>query len=142
MQEIENVDAITTGADKMSTGLDAYGLEYTGSTIVYLSETSMRHYYRIVDQEKFDLVKDNITFGGNEPIGYTRKNGQIFFEKKNIAAAELDSLYTFSIGNSTYQYSAIEYVKSCLKSSSISDTMKNLATATYWYNEAANAYFG
>jgi hypothetical protein len=131
-----------TDADEMGENLQEYGLEYTGSTVVYLSETTLRHYYKIVDQAKFDQVKDNITFGGNEPIGYTKKNGQIFFEKKNIAAADLDTMYTITIGNSAYQFSVLDYVKACLvEASTVSDDMKTLAAATYLYNQAANAYF-
>ena len=130
-----------TGASDMSEGLDAYGLEYTGSTVVFLSETSMRHYYKVIDQAKFDLVKDSVTFNG-EPVSYTVRDDEIYFEKKDISAPDLDTLYTLRIGNSEYKYSVIEYVKRCLASDKISAEMKALAAATYRYSQAANAYFG
>ena len=129
-----------TGASDMRAGLAAYGLEYNGSSIVYLSETSMRHYYKIVDEDLFNAVKDNITFDGKK-VSYTWKNGEIYFELKNIAAAELDDLYTLKIGDSEYKYSVLDYLKACLSSDKTTANMKALAAATYLYNQAANAYF-
>ena len=131
-----------TGASDMYEDLEAYGLEYKGSTVVYLSKTSLRHYYKIVDQDKFDLVKDSITFNGVS-VGYTKKEGKIYFQLENIEAANLDTPYFFTIGNSAYQYSVIQYVKECLvQPSSVSVNMQALAAATYLYNSAANQYFG
>ena len=138
----ENVtaDMIPTEATDMTDGLEAYGLEYTGSTLVYLSQTSLRHYYKIIDQTKFDSVKGNITMGG-EKVDYTVKGSEIYFEVKNIAAAELDDLYTLKIGESEYKCSVLDYVRACLNSDMTTANMKELAKATYLYNQAANAYF-
>ena len=136
-----SADMITATPSNMRSGLDAYGLEYAGTTIVYLTKTSMRHYYKIVDQEKFDAVKDNITFEG-EKVGYTERNGEIFFEHADIAAADLDELYTLKIGDSEYQYSVLDYVRECLSSPNAPYATVQLVMATYWYNQAANAYFG
>ena len=36
------------------------------STVVFLTKTSIRHYYKITDAEKFNAVKDNITFDGEK----------------------------------------------------------------------------
>lgn len=134
-------DMITTVPSNMQSGLNTYGLEYAGTTIVYLTKTSMRHYYTITDQDKFDLVKDNITFGG-ENVSYTEKNGMIYFEHKNIAAADLDTPYTLTIGSSSYNYSVLDYVRECLDANDVSHNTFMLVSATYWYNQAANAYFG
>ena len=136
-----SADMITATPSNMRSGLDAYGLEYAGTTIVYLTKTSMRHYYKIVDQEKFDAVKDNITFEG-EKVGYTERNGEIYFEHADIAAADLDELYTLKIGDSEYQYSVLDYVRECLSSPNAPYATVQLVMATYWYNQAANAYFG
>ena len=56
-----NASDIASTMSNMTENLSSYGLEYTGTTIVYLTETSIRHYYTITDQDTFDLVKDNIT---------------------------------------------------------------------------------
>lgn len=138
---INTADKIPAEGSDMADGLTACGLEYVGTTLLYLSQTSMRHYYKITDQTKFDLVKDNITFNG-EKVDYTVKGDKIYFELKNISASNLDTLYTLTIGESSYRYSALDYVKACLLSDKTTYNMQILAKATYIYNQAANAYFG
>ena len=133
-------EMITTVPDDMESGLSTYGLEYSGTTIVYLSKTSLRHYYTITDQDKFDTVKNSITFDG-EKVGYTEKDGMIYFEKTNIAAPDLDTLYTLNIGESSYDYSVLDYVRECLDSDDVPHNTFLLVSATYWYSQAANAYF-
>ena len=131
---------ISTGAGDMKAGLESWGLEYKGSSIVYLSETSIRHYYDVINRDLFNAVKDNIEFSG-EKVGYTDKDGLIYFELKNISAADLDKLYTLKIGENMYEYSVLDYVKACMNSDSVSTDMKALAKATYYYNQAAKNYF-
>ena len=134
-------DMITTEPSDMTDGLEQYGLEYAGTTIVYLTETSMRHYYMITDEELFNAVKNEITFGGVN-VTCKEKGSQIYFEYKGIPAKHLGTLYTLSIGTNEYQYSVLDYVRACLKSSKVSENTKLLVAATYRYNEAAKAYFG
>ena len=135
------VDMIPSTASDMTEGLDEYGLQYAGTTLVYLAKTSMRHYYTVVDWDKFNAVKDSITFNG-EKASYQMKDGKIYFELKNIAAADLDTVYTLRIGTNEYQSAALDYVRNCLSASNAPYTTKQLVMATYWYNQAANAYFG
>ncbi|WP_405358527.1 phosphatidylinositol-specific phospholipase C domain-containing protein [Ruminococcus sp.] len=136
-----NASDIASTMSNMTENLSSYGLEYTGTTIVYLTETSIRHYYTITDQDTFDLVKDNITFDGVK-VGYTKKGNEIYFEKKGVAAADLDVAYTFSIGTNSYDYAVLDYVKRCLESDKVKPETKELVAATYRYNQAANTYFG
>ena len=136
-----SVDMIPSTASDMTEGLDAYGLQYAGTTLVYLSMTSMRHYYTVVDWNKFNAVKDDITFNG-EKVTYHTKDGKIYFELQNIAAADLDTAYTLRIGTNEYQSSGLDYVRNCLSSVYVPYATSLLVTATYWYNQAANAYFG
>ena len=114
----------TGAADMRDTDFSAYGLAYVGTTIVYLSDTSMRHYFKITDQGDFEKVKNHITFGSDTPIGYTEKGGNIYFELKNIAAADLDKHYTLKIGESEYKYSVLDYVKACLSSDKVRENTK------------------
>ncbi len=135
-----NADAVQVTDTDMTEGLNSYGLTYTGSTLVCLSETSVRHYYTIDNQSLFDAVKSGITIDG-EPVGCKTKDGEIYFEIKSIAAADLDTDHTLTIGSNSYQYSAMNYVKRALRSESAAETVKSLATALYWYNQSANTYF-
>ena len=139
----EAVDAsmISTGGSSMSEGLDAYGLKYVSSTLVYLSKTSLRHYYRITDQDKYNAVKDSITFNGATCKAIAKDN-MIYFELPNISASDLDTLYTLKIGEREYKYSALDYVKMCLETAETSESLKELAKATYRYNKAANKFLG
>ena len=134
-------DMITTTPSDMSAGLDAYGLEYAGTTIVYLTETSMRHYYTIKDQTKFDAVKDSITFNGKK-VDYKTKDGKIYLELTDIAAADLDTSYTLTIGQNSYDYAVLDYVRACINSDDVPYSTFKLVCATYWYNQAANNFFG
>lgn len=136
-----NADNIEVTDTDMTADLSNYGLEYTGTTLVCRTTTLMRHYYRIIDQDKFNAVKDSITING-ESAEYKEKDGEIYFEISNIAAADLDTDYTLTIGTTEYQYSAMNYVKRALLSASVDDTLKRLTTALYWYNQSANTYFG
>ena len=133
-------DMITTEPSDMTANLEQYGLEYVGTTIVYLTETSMRHYYTITDEDLFNAVKDEITFGGAS-VDFTEKNGQIYFEYKGIPAKELGTPLTFKIGSDEYRYSVLDYVRACLKSTKVSENTKLLVAATYRYFIAADAYF-
>ena len=135
------VDMIPSTASDMEDGLDEYGLAYAGTTIVYLSKTSMRHYYTVTDRTKFDAVKDDVTFGGKKAECKT-KDGNIYFELTDIAAADLDTPYTLTIGTRDYEYSVLDYVRTCLGSVFVPYATAQLVSATYWYNQAANDYFG
>lgn len=110
-------DMIKSDSSDMTKGLDEYGLEYQYSTVLYLSKTSLRHYYTITDEAKFNAVKDNITFDGKNVTPVT-KGDYIFFELQSIAACKLDYQYVLKIGDSDYRYSVMDFTKLLLDSDS------------------------
>ena len=136
--------SFTSGADDMSEYLSDCGLTYVGSSVVYLSETTLRHYYKIVEPDKFtDEIKNGITFDGT-PVTYGSRNGMIYFDKTDIAASQLDTAYALSINGHDYHYAALDYsaLAYSLDTSSYGDSIqKQLAASVYRYNQAANAYF-
>ena len=132
-------ETIPEQKSKMKEGLSELGLEYQGTTVVFLTKTTLRHYYSITDQSKFDSVKDSATFTYKDDKLST--GGVIYFEKSDISASDLDLVQTFSIGGKTYNYSVLDYSRSVLKSGAMTDNEKKLAMSTYWYNRAADAYF-
>ena len=135
---------IPSGAGEMDEHLEDCGLEYVGTSVIYLSKTTLRHYYKIVEPDLFtDEIKSGITFDG-EAVNYGEKNNLIYFDKKDIAASQLDTEYVIRINGREYRYSALDY--SALSYSSddkpYSDSIpKQLAAAVYRYNQAANEYF-
>ena len=135
---------IPNNASDMDESLSNCGLEYVGTSIVYLSETTLRHYYRIVDPSKFtDEIKNGITFD-SEAVTCGEKNGMIYFDKKDIAASQLDTEYVISINGHEYHYAALDYssLAYSLDDKPYNESItKQLAAAAYRYNQAANAYF-
>ena len=138
--EAVTADDIPVADADMTEGLENYGLSYVGSTLVCLTETTIRHYYKVTDQNKFDAVKNSIFIEG-KPASAVEKNGSIYFEINNIPAADLDRNYTLKIGNNEYQYSAFNYIKTALPSDKVEDNVKKLIQVLYRYNQAANAFF-
>lgn len=138
MTEI-TADTITSKKSSMKDGLADLGLEYQGTTVVFLSDTTLRHYYSITNQAAFDAVKNTANFTYKDDKLYA---GVIYFEKTGIPAAELDEVQSFEIGDKTYNYSVLDYSRGVLKSSAMTPAEKQLAMATYWFNDAANKFFG
>lgn len=138
--EVVRAEDIAVAEADMTEGLDNYGLFYAGSTLVCLTETTIRHYYRVTDSDKFNAVKNSIYIEG-KPASPVEKNGSIYFEINNIPAADLDKDYTLKIGSNEYKYSALNYIKTALPSDKVEDDVKNLIQVLYLYNLAANAYF-
>ena len=146
---MENVDADDIPSDKDDFGgtdFSAYGLKYDGVTLVYLSETTIRHYFTVTDEEKFAAYKDSVTFDKvgteePEPAAYGEKSNLVYFGYTDIGAADLDTAYALNIGDLLLKFTALDYVKMLLNSSDFTETSKNLVIATYWYSMAANTYF-
>lgn len=134
MHPITADDIITKKTD-MTKGLSKLGLTYIGTSVVFLSQTTLRHYYSVTNQNVFDSVKDSASFT------YGEKGTRVYFERTDIPAALLDSAQTFGIGESEYNYSVLDYCKLVLSDESKPQSDRELAMATYWYNDAAKAYF-
>lgn len=60
---------------------------------------------------------------------------------KNIPAAQLDVDFVLTIGDTTYSYSVLDYCKLVIADERKPQADRELAMATYWYNDAAKAYF-
>ena len=69
-------------------------------------------------------------------------NLHFIIEKADIPAARLDKLQEFTVGVGSFYYSALDYAGAMIASEKSSENSKNLAMALYWYNQAANEFFG
>ena len=128
---------ISANPSKARTNMSAKnptGLEYAGSSVVFLTKTSLRHYYRIT---KDDYAK---TGEGAAFKFYVENDNYVYFERTDIPAAELDNFQDFEIEGNHYYYSALDYSRNVLLNPNSTAAEKNLARATYLYNKAANEY--
>ena len=108
------------------------GCKYYTSSVLYLQNNTLRLYFT------------PNTYPGEMPHAGDFKGNQssyyYYVEKANIAAAELDDRQSFTIGDTTFTFSALDYAKAVVNSG-MGGNQKDLAKALYLYNKAANAYF-
>ena len=120
----------------MRADTSSFGLTYQGTSVIYLSKITLRHYYLVTDETKFtETVKNSANFT------YGTKGKYIYFETTDIPAAEFDDLQEFYINGKAYLFSVLDYVSAAMKSGKISDEEKELVRASFRYNAAANEYF-
>ena len=119
----------------MITDLHKYGMDYIGTSVLFLSGTTLRHNYVISDKKLFEQVKDTANFD------FVDKGTRICFELKNIPAAQLDVAKAFTLGDTVYRYSVLDYCKLVIADEDKPQVDRELCMATYWYNDAAKAYF-
>ena len=131
--KLANNGKVGATAEQMNTAAAEAGLKYYTTSLVFLSKSTLRHWFSRYDWNTPSYVDDNL-FDGSQSDFYYYK------EVKNIPAAELDTLQTFTIGSATFKYSALDYAKDVIRNNTSEDA-KNLAKALYLYNRAANAYF-
>ena len=139
----EMIDNVTE-EENITSDVSDLGLTYWGSSIIYLTKTTLRHYYTVKDYSKFtDSVKNSANFN------YGSKDGGIYFDVSDIPAAELHLNQDFKITDvngveHTYSYSPLHYCKTVLLMQDEEEVTQydvDLAKATYWYNRSALAYF-
>ena len=119
----------------MSAGTGGFGLKYYAPSVVFLTKTTLRQYYTVTDSEAYEAAKSGLTGAAlNET-----KLPFVCFDFADIPAAELDVLQSFTIGGQTYHYSVLDSAKKLIAGSNTAQ--RELGMATYWYNNAANAYF-
>ena len=123
---------------KNSESVANVGLKYAGSSTVYLSKTSIRHYFTVENSSLFTDEVINADHGG---FTYHTKDHGLYFELSDIPASKLDEQQEFKLGGESYYFSVLNYSQMVLNST-LPQADQDLAIATYWYNDAANTYFG
>ena len=128
-----------------------FGLKYHGVSAVLDSKTSLRLYFQITDETKYNAIKDSITFGFNNesvsPVIATANGKFIYVACSNIEIANLNKPATMSInGVSLIKYSVMDYLKKAFDNEKTmltpNEKLISLITAMYHYNREAVTYFG
>ncbi len=139
VKTVEKTDFNAISADDIAgeaTDLEAIatelGFKYYTSSVLYLQNNTLRLYF--TPNNYRDAMPHEDDFKGNQ------SNYYYYVEKEKIAAAELDDQQTFTIGGTTFTFSALDYAKAVVNSD-MGDNQKDLAKALYLYNQKANAYF-
>ena len=132
MQPITADDITSTASDM--TGLSACGLEYKGPSLIFLSKSTLRLYFK-PNNPSIDPASDysgNFSYGVNDPW--------IFYQVENISPVQYDKVQQLTIGDNTYGYAVTDYLRLLLEKN-YSEDDNNLAIAAYRYYEAAKNYF-
>jgi len=116
--------------DEVAMALDAH---YYNTSMFFLDKSTIRHYFTPMNEQVGGMYNAEL-YSGNQSEYY------YYVEVANIAAAELDVRKLFKVGDVEFYYSGLDYIKSIVDGGS-SDNAKNLAKATFLYNQAANAFF-
>ena len=104
------------------------GIEYCGSSLLLDSNTTLRHYFK--------AMEDTDT----SAYGFAEKDGLYYLEYANISALNLSSTIRTSVGKYLLVYSPLSYAYAVLESENMDTGLKNLVKALYLYNQAASAY--
>ena len=126
-------------ASDMSANLENYGLHYEYTSVLFLSGTTLRHYYTVTDDDLFESCADTIFIDGSAAVP-AEKDGMIYFEKEDIAASELNTSFTLLIGENAYRYSVMDYT-SLLITSDLGEASVALGQSLYRYCQAATVFF-
>ena len=152
-QTLSEVDTATLGACG-SADLCAFGLRFTGSSLVLESKTSHKLYFDVSDQAALDAT--TITCGSLTLERGTDTNG-FYVIIPNMAARNVLKNYTLTFtkdgaATTKLRVNAGAYIGTVLDDSVSSaslglddarrNTLKDTVTALYWYSKAAEAYFG
>ena len=113
------------------------GIEITSASLLLQSETKIRIYFKLAEGKT--LEDFTFTIDGVE-VTPVQSGDEYYIEKANVAAKDLDIMYTFCLGNRQLTYCGLSYVNQVLTYSR-DEKLINLAKALYAYNQAANAYF-
>lgn len=113
-----------------------FGANFYTASLSYLSKSTLRLYFTPADP-MYGSMPYLDDYDGNKEYYY------YYVQEENIAAADLDRRYEFTVGEQTFYYSPLDFVEAILDSTSanVTPAQKDLAKATYWYNHFANIYF-
>lgn len=125
--------AIKDEASDLNEVATQLGAKYYTNSLIYLSKNTLRIYFTPTTYP--GEIPNAGEYDGNLSGYY------YYVDHANIPAAELDNQQTFTVGGTTFTFSALDYAKAVVESTKMEPEQQNLAKALYLYNQKANAYF-
>lgn len=116
--------------------LEAYGMSYYGSSVMMKTETGIRLYF-----EKLDNFDETVSASVNgAPTTFIPKGDKlIYIEIPNISAKNIGTVWSVKVGNASFEFSVLNYVKSILNGTDEKAKATVIAIHDYWL--AAQDYF-
>ena len=123
--------------DALNQQLEPYGLSYYGASLVLKTETSLKLYFK-----KLDNYSGNVTakINGKETELIPNSTSYVVVDVADIPSSSIGNIWDITIGDVTFQYSATNYIQNQLNGSD--ENLKAVVTAVYDYYLAALNYFG
>lgn len=117
------------------------GLTYYGTSLMLVTNTSIRHYFEVSEGEIGDY-----TFTCNDKeLKPVKKGTRYYVEITDISASELDEMYSLTVTKGaesmTITYGPYTYIKTIVAGNSYNAETKNIMAALYAYSVAAENYF-
>ena len=132
---LETFPVVKLNKKELNEQLASYGLQFYGSNLVLLSETTLRLYF--VPDESY--TSEVVTKVNGKTVDLTQRDGYLCLEIPNIAAKNLLDTMTITVGDASFQYGVPNYIYNSLNSGK--QTLIDVVTALNDYCIKANAYF-
>lgn len=117
-------------ADDIAAAAESFGAKFSTASLSLLKTNTLRLYFT-ESAEPFD------------PKDYDGSKGEYrYVQVSDIKASELDTLQSFTVGDTTLRYSALDFAKEVLESPNTSEEQKDLVKAMYWINRAIDSMSG
>ena len=130
----ENIDL---SAYKLSVSGSEEGIRARSATLMMEEVVRVRVYFDVA--EGYDINDYSFTING-QSAEIQRNSRGYFLETDGIAAKNLDTMFTFQVGDISVSYGAMTYVYNMLNRND--PLTVNLVKAIYGYHVAAKNYFG
>ena len=130
----DNADEINEALSDYAPATAGTGADYYGSSLLLKENITLRHY--------FTSDPGEVTVSDGEDtwtLTATPKDGFWYVDIEGIAPAELDTIYTVSVGDWSLSYGVFSYCYKAMQSGS--DNLKALVENLYEYHLAARDYF-
>ncbi len=142
MEEVDRLVAMPTLDENFNYTLEGTvdGLSYYGTSLMLVTNTSIRHYFKVSEGEISDYT---FTCNGQK-LTPVKKGARYYVEITDIAASELDEMYSLTITKGTESmtltYGPYTYIKTIVAGNSYNAETKNIMAALYAYSVVAENY--